>query len=281
MPTNREDTATHGAFDTHLPGSIKIIQFTDTHLCADPQGTLMGLNTLESLQRCIDHATENDLDADLVLATGDLVHDGSPRGYAHLARALAPLDVPVYALAGNHDDLEVMKHALSNPPVDCSGRTLRGRWQLILLDSNIPGSDGGRLSEAELERLDHCLEEYPEHHALICLHHQPVPIGSSWMDTMRVENQEPFFRILDRHAQVRGVLWGHVHQEFDAVRHGVRLLASPSTCVQFLPGSDDFAVEATPPGYRWLVLGPDGSIDTGVSRIDSVPDGLDTVSGGY
>ncbi|MCY1451598.1 3',5'-cyclic adenosine monophosphate phosphodiesterase CpdA [compost metagenome] len=51
------------------------------------------------------------------------------------------------------------------------------------------------------------------------------------------------------------------------MRNGVRLLASPSTCIQFEPGSEDFKVGEQAPGYRWLRLHPDGAVDTGVSRV--------------
>jgi Icc protein len=63
---------------------------------------------------------------------------------------------------------------------------------------------------------------------------------------------------------VRAIVWGHVHQSYDALRKGVRLLATPSTCAQFLPNSDDFAVDRRPPGYRTLELRADGSLLTEV-----------------
>ena len=39
--------------------------------------------------------------------------------------------------------------------------------------------------------------------------------------------------------------FGGMHQEFDQSMQGVRWLATPSTCVQFTPRSDDFAVDST------------------------------------
>jgi Icc protein len=44
----------------------------------------------------------------------------------------------------------------------------------------------------------------------------------------------------------------------------VRLLATPSTGAQFLPGSDNFAIDTRPPGYRTFTLGADGSLHTEV-----------------
>jgi hypothetical protein len=72
--------------------------------------------------------------------------------------------------------------------------------------------------------------------------------------------------VIDRHPTVRAVLWGHIHQVFDATRNGVRYLGSPSTCIQFRPGVDRMLLDAQLPGARWLLLGNDGGIQTGVSR---------------
>jgi len=59
------------------------------------------------------------------------------------------------------------------------------------------------------------------------------------------------------------------------------MLASPSTSVQFLPDSDEFSVDTRPPGYRWLNLHPDGTIETGVERVEDEDFGLDLNSNGY
>jgi Icc protein len=96
-----------------------------------------------------------------------------------------------------------------------------------------------------------------------------------------LENPEEFFELIDAHPQVKAVLCGHIHQSFDTERKGIRLLGTPSTCVQFVPGEEDFAIDATPPGYRWLSLQPDGTIETGLGSLPEIPSGLDLASIGY
>jgi 3',5'-cyclic-AMP phosphodiesterase len=95
-----------------------------------------------------------------------------------------------------------------------------------------------------------------------CQH--PVEMRSRWLDTVGLANADALFGIVDRHPQVRGIAFGHVHQALDTVRNGVRILATPSTCSQFLPGSDDFAIDNQPPAYRKLLLHADGRIETDV-----------------
>ena len=90
-----------------------------------------------------------------------------------------------------------------------------------------------------------------------------------------------FFRGAGPLSGGTGVLWGHVHQQVDSSHGDIQLMASPSTCVQFAPGSVGFKADRRPPGYRWLDLLPDGTLHTGVSRVEDVSFKVDLDSGGY
>ena len=152
-----------------------------------------------------------------------------------------------------------------------------------MLNSQIPGEVGGCLGEAELLRLEQALQagEQEGLHALVCLHHQPVQVGSAWIDEQMVADAAQFWQVLEGFAGAKGVLWGHVHQQIDQRRGDIALMASPSTCVQFAPGSAEFKADDQPPGYRWLELRADGSIETGVSRVTNAEFTVDLESGGY
>jgi Icc protein len=156
-----------------------------------------------------------------------------------------------------------------------------GSWHFIFLDSTIPNSEAAHLSTQTLQMLEMQLQAAPTDHTLVCLHHQPVLTGSRWLDTMAVDNRDEFLAVIDRYPQVRGILWGHVHQQFDGMHNNVRLMSSPSTCIQFLPHSKGFAIDTATPGYRWLELYPDGRIETGVERIADLPGEIDMASCGY
>lgn len=274
------DTINTASGSRQPQGAIRILQLTDTHLYADGNRRLLGLNTLQCLREVIALARNEHPAPDFVLATGDLVHDASPAAYKLAAEELCSLGVPVFSLPGNHDDPDGMCTHLEAHGVSCTKELQLGDWQILLLDSVIPGEEGGRLAQSELECLAGKLQE-GSGHVLVCLHHQPVKVGSAWIDTMALENADEFFAVLDACPRVRGVLWGHIHQDFDQLRNGVRLMASPSTCVQFTPGVDDFQVDLAPPGYRHLSLLPDGRIITEVKRLDAYPEGLDLASAGY
>jgi 3',5'-cyclic-AMP phosphodiesterase len=242
---------------------LHLIQFTDPHLYGDEAGTLRGVATYPALTRAIERARERDWPVDGVLVTGDLVHD-DPAGYASFRRALGGLAKPVYCLPGNHDVPDAMRRELGGAPFVLGGTVDLGGWRIVLLDSTIPGRAGGRLSEPVLAELSAALAGATGRHALVCLHHHPVPVSSTWLDRVGLANSDEFFRVIDAHRNVRAVLWGHVHQCFEGLRRRVHLLGTPSTCTQFLPRSDEFAVDPRPPAYRTLELRPDGTLRTEV-----------------
>jgi Icc protein len=259
---------------------LKVLQVTDTHLYADDGGRLLGVNTLDSFRSVIDTFLETGWQPDLILATGDLVHDATPRGYRQLAKLLDHFGVPVYCLPGNHDVPVIMRDHLQSDFVSCPRVVDHKGWRLILLDSVIVGEVGGRLARSEIELLEESLNGN-SHPTLISLHHQPVPVGSAWLDEMGLENAKEFAATIADHPEVKGLLWGHVHQQFDDQRKGVRLMATPSTCVQFAPGSATFSIGQQQPGFRLLALLPDGRILSEVMRTAQIPQGLEIASAGY
>jgi 3',5'-cyclic-AMP phosphodiesterase len=243
---------------------LRLLQLTDCHLLAAPDGMVKGCVTQQSLEQAIHAALDGGPEADAVLATGDLSQDGSREAYRRLRALLGALDVPVLCIPGNHDDPEVMEPELSRPPFQYCGDHALGAWRLVLLSTWDGDRGGGRLSAAELQRLDQALSDSTEPHVLVVLHHHPVPSGS-WLDRVGLENADEFFAVTDRCARVRGIVWGHVHQVYESHRRGVRMLGTPSTCFQFVPRvlRSDVDPDAGP-AWRWLELGPDGRITTRV-----------------
>lgn len=259
---------------------VRLVQLTDTHLCQQRGGTLLGMDTDHSLQAVIDQVRAERPTIDLLLGSGDLADGGAQEAYMRLRDYFDDLCVQNCWLPGNHDGLPEMEAAGASRLC----REVRAaNWQILLLDSQVPGEVGGNLGASELDFLDSALAAAQAQglYSLVCLHHQPVTIGCTWLDEQMVSDADAFFSVLDQYQQVRAVLWGHVHQEIDEQRGDVRLLASPSTCVQFAPGQERFKADDLPPGYRWLDLHDDGRVETAVSRVWDVKFEVDLDSGGY
>jgi 3',5'-cyclic-AMP phosphodiesterase len=253
---------------------LRLIQFTDPHLYGSETETLRGIATLPALKAALADAQQSAAwPPDVVLVTGDLVQD-DPTGYAHIRRVFGSLGLPVLCIPGNHDDPAAMRRELRGAPFTVGGFADFGAWRIVLLDSFLSGSASGRLSGATLTQLEEALSTADRRHCLVTLHHHPVAMSSRWLDRVGLENATEFWNVIDRHTNVRAVVWGHVHQSYDGLRKGVRLLATPSTCAQFVPHAEEFAVDRRPPAYRTLELQSDGSFLTEVVWVDTSAHGF-------
>jgi len=244
---------------------VRILHITDPHLHAHRDGLMRGQNTYESLKSVIERVRDGECKADAVIATGDLVQDETRKGYDLFRSLVSELDAPVHCIPGNHDSARIMAETLNQPPFQFCGDAIYEDWCLIMLNSAVRWDEGGNLEDEQLQMLDRTLSSNSARHALVCLHHHPVPMGSRWLDgELSLRNSDEFLAVIDRHSNVRAVVWGHVHQASDRERNGVTFLSTPSTGAQFLPNSDIFKMDTRPPGYRWLNLLPDGTIETEV-----------------
>ena len=245
--------------------TIKLLQVSDCHVSADPKADYRGQNADRNLTRLL--LAMRSWDPDLVLLTGDVSEDASPAAYARVAVRLGTIGAPVLALPGNHDKPEVMKRHFPKGPWAGGTHALElGRWLLVALDSTVPGKIPGFFSQQNLERFDACMRGADAEHILVALHHQPVPVNAPWIDRYPLEEAGRFLNFVDREHRIRCVTWGHVHHEVNLERKGVKFLGAPSTVANSLPASKKFTWDMTGPSCRWLQLGEDGSVETGILR---------------
>ncbi|WP_250464952.1 metallophosphoesterase [Microbulbifer litoralis] len=261
----------------------RLVQFTDPHIGSRPDYQLLGLDTGHTLDEVL-RAIENEQRATMLVATGDISANGSEASYQRFLQKMQRVKTPWYWLPGNHDEPARMRDAA---PARSAEMVTLGNWRLLLLDTSLENQIRGGLSEAQLQRLQQLLHECREHPVMVLMHHQPVPVGSDWIDGhMLREGGERLLQLVTAAANVKALVWGHVHQQFDSrlPRPGagdLGLHATPSTSVQFTPGSGPFSVDDRMPGYRWFELRDDGSYSTGVERVNVSEYSVDLASGGY
>ncbi|MBK1703959.1 3',5'-cyclic-AMP phosphodiesterase [Halochromatium glycolicum] len=256
-------------------GIQRVLQFTDLHLYADPDQTLFGVPTRSTFEAVLAQSQVRHWPPDVILFTGDLVHDERLEGYRYLRQVIDRCGIPCFCIPGNHDHKGLLAKAVDALAAEPFRAERIGSWDLLLLDSTIDGSDAGRLQPGTLEAVEQHLASNQGRPTLISLHHQPVPVGSRWIDTMKVEDGAALLGLTARYPQLRLILWGHVHQSFDRRQGSTRLLATPSTCAQFAPGHEEFTLDDEPPGYRWLELHADGRLNTGIERVEVIPQAVE------
>lgn len=241
---------------------IRIVQISDCHLSAETSREYRQVNPHENLMNLMRKVIA--LKPDLLLATGDLSEDGSRASYRTLHGVFNTLRVPVLALPGNHDDPGLLADIFPGSPVDTISVSEHGSWRIIRLNSSLPGRPEGRIPESVLDELEGCLAGREHVPCLIALHHQPITIGSEWIDKYPLVKPERFLRVIGNCANVKGVVWGHIHQVFDAEIGGVAMLGGPSSAINGLRDAPKFTPDGDGPAFRWLVLKADGSLRNGV-----------------
>lgn len=260
---------------------LRVVQVSDSHLFASTEGRLLGLNTEDSLRLVLEKVQREQTHIDVILATGDIAQDASEVAYTRFQQHLEQFNAPNYWLQGNHDITQPILNTLNNKSHLSPCVIKQGAWHIIMLNSSVEHEVPGKFKPEELEFLQQALQNSKDAHVMVCLHHHPVPMECKWLDNQVVRNAADFWQVIDQFSHIKAIIWGHVHQESDRLRKGVRLLSVPSTCVQFKPLSDDFAIDDLSPGYRWFDLYPNGDIVTQVSRVEGVKFVVDWTVRGY
>lgn len=247
---------------------VRILQLTDTHLFASADGRLRGVDTRASLEAVVRSVADRAWPADIVAATGDIGHDQTAAAYERFKALVAALNVPVYCIPGNHDIRETMRRTLADPPFHYCETLEIGHWLIAGIDSCKEHEAAGHIDNDELGRLARELARTSRPHAAVFLHHPPLPMQSRWLDKVGLENAAAFLDVVATAGNVRTIVFGHVHQAFDVNFGTARVIGTPSTCAQFLPKSDRFAIDVRPPAYRHITLLSDGGVETELFWVD-------------
>lgn len=252
---------------------MRLLQLSDPHLLADPTGLCRDRPSLDLLRHALSQAHDQlqamELQPERLLISGDLCQDESWGGYRRLAEALADSPFaalePPLLLAGNHDHALALRAALGRQAVLAPALLDWGAWQLLLLDSHVPGQVSGRLGPRQLAWIAAQLPRSPRP-LLVAVHHPPVAIGDAGLDAIGLEDGAALLDLLRRCGRWRGLVFGHIHQHWSGwlpLRDDPRvvpLLGCPSTLRSF------HAVQPCPVGReqelggRLLELGGDGEL---------------------
>ena len=214
-----------------------IAQISDMHLKGEGELLYGRVDTTGFLERAVAHVNALDPRPDIVLATGDLVENGRLEQYANLKRALAPLDMPVFMIPGNHDARDAMRQAFPEhrylPADGFLQYTVEGLpVRLIALDTLVEGKGHGELCDVRLDWLEARLAE-SDRPTLIFMHHPPFDCGIAYLDNARLnEGGQRLSELVRAHGNVERVMCGHVHRPVQVRWAGTLASIAPSTAHQ-------------------------------------------------
>lgn len=228
---------------------IVLAQISDLHVVRSGERLYGRIDTGERLRRCVAAIAELAVRPDALVASGDLVNEGALEEYTLLRALLAPLAMPVFLLPGNHDDRAALREAFSGHRYLPAGEKLHyavkvGGLQLIMLDTVVPGEDGGALDAAQLAWLEGGLAQHDDP-AFIFMHHPPCPTGIPYMDGIRLdpEDASKLAEVVERFPQVQRISCGHVHRAIVTRWSGTTVGVCPSSAFQYIA---DPRVDAVP-----------------------------------
>jgi Icc protein len=250
-----------------------LVQLTDTHIREPGRLAYGRIDTAPYLRAAVASVMALRQRPDAVVVTGDLVDFGRAAEYAHLAELLAPLDMPVHLLAGNHDDRTELRRAFPGLAGEGGGggdfvqySVAIGGLRLIALDTSVPGAPYGMLCAARLAWLEAELLRWAHQPVVVAMHHPPFATLIGHMDDIGLREGGPALEaLISRFPNVERVICGHLHRAIE-VRFGGSLAATA-------PGpAHQVALDLRPDAAsRWMLEPP-------VFRVHALPVGGRLVS---
>ena len=240
-----------------------IAQISDTHILAKSSDQTVGTSRAENLRRCI--ADINRQGVDVVVHTGDSVHDGMAEEYAHLREILADLEAPLFLIPGNRDRHDALRAAFNHLSyLPRNGDFLHyvvedHPLRLIALDSVAVGEPKGEFCARRLAWLEETLAGEPDRSTVLFMHHPPFDIAPHYVGGYRHKREaEDLAAVINRHPQVVRLLCGHVHRLHHEPWAGTVATTMPSVAVD-LRKDVDAAIKAAPL-YLLHVASRDGGL---------------------
>jgi Icc protein len=211
-----------------------IAQISDTHIALDSPDADQRIQDFE-----LTIADINTLDPspDVIIHTGDVVHNGQDDEYAQSLVTLKQARAPVYVLAGNKDDRSRMREAFSAfgyLPTDSDFIDYaidHFPVRLIALDTLSSRSNKGDFCSARLGRLIDLIEADTTRPIAVFTHHPPfeVTVGPERIHFDTPEIMSTLRQGLQHAGRVIGIFSGHVHRA--AAGHVGNIPATVMPCI--------------------------------------------------
>ncbi|CAB1219363.1 3',5'-cyclic-AMP phosphodiesterase [Acinetobacter bouvetii] len=255
-----------------------IIQISDTHLMNQDDLEFVHMNPEQSFHAVIKQIQQQYPDVDAIINTGDLAQVPVKETYDRYLSFMHQVGIPFYQIPGNHDNIEIFPFYQNKNQAHAIHF---GPWSIVLLNSAVPNKIDGRIEPEQLQQLDQLLSKYQQQFVVVACHHHPFAMQSKWIDQHKLKNTEDLTDILAKHSNVKAVICGHVHQDSLNEWHNIQFFSTPSTCVQFKPLSDDFALDDQAPGFRVLHLKANGQLETQIHRAKTAQQQINREISGY
>ena len=228
-----------------------IAQISDTHIALD---------TPDADQRIRDFASTvadiNELEPapDVIVHTGDIVHNGRQDEYAQAVATLAQACAPVYVMAGNKDNRANLRKAFSAcgylaPDSDFVDYAVDDYpVRLIALDTLSSGSNKGDFCPQRVRNLIDLIDAETTKPIAVFTHHPPfeVTVGPDLLHFETRDMMMELRRALQHSGRVIAVFSGHVHRAAAGYVESIPATVMPSIATTLRKGEYPAAMQSRP-----------------------------------
>lgn len=194
-----------------------IAQISDTHIALDTPDADRRIGDFE---RTIADINSLDPAPDVIVHSGDVVHNGRQDEYAQAVATSGKANAPVFAIVGNKDNRENFHSAfakagyLSSDSGFVTYSVDDYPVRLVMLDTLDPEGNKGEFCDERFAGLEELLEPEPVKPTLIFMHHPPfdVPVGPAPLNFKSRDTMQRLRQVLQDYGNVIGVFSGHVHR---------------------------------------------------------------------
>lgn len=223
---------------------LSFIHITDTHIHSNPNftGQFVDFSSRLTVAQMIDHINALPFHIDFILHTGDIMTDPDRNEDYLIAKdILKEINYPIYYVTGNHDRSHGIRQYLMGqdlPPVsppNLDYTTDINGVQLVCLDSNCQqnGSHWGKIDDKQLAWLNQVCSAEDDRPLVVAIHHHVLPLETPWLDAIVLKNGEAVHKILLKAKnRLRGVFYGHIHENTVTVRDGISYYSGVSSWFQ-------------------------------------------------
>ncbi len=182
---------------------MRILHISDTHI-----GGASYFN-IEALERILGEATKDKYD--LVIHSGDVTQGGRRQEFERAREILSRVDIPIIALAGNHDARSGGLYLFEEYIGPLNGVRTIGDAVIIYVNSAFEDSDQGRVGMVKFDMMRKALNDHRRKKIkIIVLHHHTIPIPMAGRERHVLTNAGDILDLILK-EDVDFVVAGHRH----------------------------------------------------------------------
>jgi len=237
---------------------MRIAHISDFHLPTKPGQKLNSAFPDANLIEAVTVLKQQSPKPDLIVLGGDLLEDGQKGNYDAIVDLFKDVQVPLHTVVGNHDDMKAMKKSSlveKSKSERGYGSFDQGKLHFILLDTTRTGKPHGNIDEEQLLWLSEDLWANRDKPVLMFMHHHPIDSAVPWLDKMKLENADAFWKIVPPYSRnILGIFFGHLHIQISTVVRGILVACTPAVCFQYSGNNDASKSELSPeqPGFNLI-----------------------------